>query len=312
MKQIDPESGFTCFELRSGPMQIGIVPEAGSNVYSIRHHGREFLKTPRNLKHLLGFLHGVPVLYPTPGRVADGNIFINGEKIALPSDPDFGCIHGIVHSVPWQVTEESSSHLCTQVEFKPGAPPFQYLPVQHTLCLRVEVTNDSICWEYTVNNEGPGPLPFGFGLHPWFLRGDSEVQVQIPSEQKLELADGMPTGKVVETDARFRDGARFSVTDDSVDDVFLVESGEPSIRLQSLDEGNRVDFSSSQDFKYVVLYMPKGEPWVCPENWTCCPNSHNVFDSGLNELSGLRTVGVGESYSGWVKMQFARQEPDID
>lgn len=307
MKRVDPNSGFTCYEIQSGPMQASVVPEAGANVFSIRYEGKEFLKQPDSLAMLRGFWFGVPVLYPTPGRVAEGTIRVDGRPVHLPEDADLGCIHGFVHSAVWNVMDESTRHVTMELDIHPGSPLFEFFPIHHSLRLRIDVADDSVCWKYTVRNLDEKTLPFGFGLHPWLRRDESRSDARIESDRKLELEDGMPTGEFLPVAASFRDENGVRLGDDSIDDVFLVTSHEPSIQLKLFHQRRRIEFSSSREFKYAVLYVPVDEPWMCPENWTCSPNAHNTYENGLRELSGLLSISVGESHTGWVKMRVHRE-----
>ncbi len=306
-KTTDENTGWTSIHAQIGDLAISLVPQAGCNVSSIRFRGTELLRQAPFVADLPGFRYGVPVLYPTPGRVSEGRFTHEGKTYTLPADDELGVLHGIACRSPWTLKEsmvrsgESASIRCELV-FRPGSDHFDAFPLPHTLELCMTLTANAVRWDYRVTNESSGgTLPFGFGLHPWFLyQGDREsTWLFLEASEQEVLNEGFGTGqrKPIPEAIRFP----LCLAEAEMDDVFCVAPEHPAtIRFRAADLALTLD--ASESFRWLVAYTPHNEPWLCVENWTSIPDAHNLHAAGHRE-TGLQFVQPGKSCRGWVRLR---------
>lgn len=310
----DKETGWKVYEQTEKDIAIKVCPDAGCNLFSIKYRGREILKTPGTLKELPGFMFGVPVLYPTPNRVRDSKLLYDGQTYTFPPNNGPNFLHGLVHNAPWQASTGAGADgaVAAELDFAPGKPWFERFPFPHTLRLETSVKPDAVRWTYTVDNrQGTKPVPFGFGLHPWFLYQGSRPStfVTIPAAHVMEARELLPTGKLLPLAGSKFDARRpITLAGFVIDDVYegMRPAAPPVIDFR--EEHLRISLAASEDFTHLVVYTPANQPWFCVENQTCSTDAHNLFTKGLENESHLLVVPAGKAHSGWVEYRIEHYE----
>jgi len=288
-------------------MEAWIAPDYGSNLCRFSVGGRNVI----DFKHKLLLEHdytGTPVLYPTPNRVRNGVFCWQDQSYRQIKRGTQIVEHGLVHSEKWTpgepVVAEDSASLQTWIEFRKGDPLFEAFPFPHRLTLDFRLTAQGISITYTIENQGSEEIPFGFGLHPYFIKlsGDEGTFVTLPANAVMETTpDLLPTGKLLNVKGTAFDlNAAKAIGDLDLDHVFTGIPSESHARIEYPDLGITVSLEATADFTHAVLYSPRGEEFFCLENQTCSTDAHNLFDRGFKRESGLKTVGHGEQHRGRV------------
>jgi aldose 1-epimerase len=285
--------------------------QSGANVFSIQHAGVELVTQPISTEGPIGMSAGVPIMYPSPNRVRDSKFVFEGRTYSFHPNAGPHFIHGLVHSAPWEVVGVSQAGDATTVhlrlEFKSGAPWFESFPHRHVLKLDIRVASGSVRWEYTVDNStGDKPVPFGFGLHPWFrlLNDRTKTTLTVPADRLMESKDLLPTGKLLPLDGSPMDLRKpRSLGGFFVDDVYAqVDCGKPTV-IDFQEKKTRLLLTNTADFRHVVVYTPKDQPHFCVENQTCSTDAHNLFSQGLKQESSLIVVPPGKTHTGRVELK---------
>ena len=317
-KRVDAATGWSVYSLQQGSTRALAVPEAGCNVFSIEVGDTQYLRVPEQLAKLPGVGYGTPILYPTPNRVRGAVFHFEGQEFRFPANNRRNFIHGLVHSVAWQVCDTGSSDrdawLQAELRFEPDQPGWQSFPRSHVLRVTVTVTEGAVRWAYEVDNRlGQAAVPFGFGLHPYFLYQGSRQQtyLQVPASHWMESEELLPSGRLVPlegTEYDLREPA--SLWDRRLDDVYFGMSPERPVRIEFRQVGRQVTLLASSEFTHLVVYTPD-QPYFCVENQTCSTDAHNLADAGRNDVAHLLVCPAGERCEGWVEYrlgQLAGQE----
>jgi aldose 1-epimerase len=283
------------------------VLDAGCNVYSVEMGGTEFLRVPEQLAQLPGVGYGTPILYPTPNRVRGAVFHFAGQEFRFPANNRGNFIHGLVHSVAWQLCDTGSSDrdawLRAELRFGPGQAGWRSFPRRHILRVQVTVTDGAVRWDYEVDNRsGEAAVPFGFGLHPYFLYQGSRQQtyLQVPASHWMEAKELLPTGRLVPLDGTDYDLRQAtSLLDRRLDDVFFGMLPERPARIEFRQVQRQVTLQASSEFTHLVVYTPD-RPYFCVENQTCSTDAHNLAAAGQNEVAHLLVCPPGEHRTGWV------------
>lgn len=307
-RRVDATTGWSVYSLRQGHTIVQVVPEAGCNVYSIQVNGTEYLRVPEKLASLRGVAYGVPILYPTPNRVRGAVFRYRGEEFRFEPNNGSHFIHGLVHSVPWQVTDVGSSAeqawLQAEILFRPEHASWSSFPRQHALRVKVAVQEGRVRWTYEVDNRaGQAPVPFGFGLHPYFIYQGSREQtyLQVPASHWMEAKDLLPTGRLVPLDGSPCDLRQpTSLASRRLDDVYFGMTAERPARVEFREVGRQVTLQASAEFNHLVVFTPD-QPFFCVENQTCCTDAHNLAEAGRNGVAHLLVCPTGATLQGWVE-----------
>lgn len=313
LKEIDRENdlefiilGYRGNGSKKHDLEAWIAPCAGSNLcrFSINeHHIIDFDA------HLLkNDFTGTPILYPTPNRVQDGVFHYQGKIYPQVVNGATVLEHGLVHSVPWNYQEPQvngdSITLKTWLDFKESSAFFPAFPFLHRLNLEFCLSEKSIIVKYTIENQDTQTIPYGFGLHPYFMKlsGDEETFVELPARYVMKTtSDLLPTGQLIDVAGTTYDlRARKNIGSVDLDHVFTgIEDGKfAQVTYQSL--GLRVQLVTTSDFSHLVLYSPCGASFFCLENQTCSTNAHNLHDQNFKSESGLKFVQAGKIHTGSV------------
>ncbi len=282
--------GFNCFRFR--------VPVGGQSIDVIwSEPGFE-----NGEKRASG--SGIPILFPYPGRLRGMTLNWGGREYRLEGDDGRGnAIHGFVHTRPWRVVEQTDSRVVGQFHASEDEPSLaDCWPAGFRVTAAYEVSGQSLQAAYEVENSGDEPLPCGFGLHPYFCvplgSGQADAcRVQLPASGRWELADMLPTGKLlpVESPESFLAGLSFGEM--AFDDVFTgldFSDGVCTCRVIDPNSGGQVEVAFDNAFSHCVVYNPPHREAVCIEPYTCVPNFIELHEAGID--AGLRVVEPGDSF----------------
>lgn len=287
-------------------MEARVIPGFGANLCRFSVGGRNVIDFDRGLLLALDFT-GTPVLYPTPNRVRNGTLRWEGRDYPQRRLGKPVLEHGLVHTEAWETGEpvagEDSARLETWLDFTEAGPLCESFPFPHRLSLSFLLTARGITVTYSITNRGSRALPFGFGLHPYFVKlaGDDGTRISLPADKVMEAtADLLPTGRlqdVTGTIFDLREPVRVGSLD--MDHVFTgIQPGKHAVVRHN--GGPEIVLEATPDFTHLVLYTPRGEKYFCVENQTCSTDAHNLFDQGFAVESGLNIVKPGAVHSGSV------------
>ncbi len=310
MQEVDKATGWKIFKLRVGNTVARVAPQAGCNVFSIQVDDVEYLRVPDDLQRLRGVSYGNPVLYPTPNRIRGAKFQYDGETYEFQPNAGSNFIHGLVHSVPWDIqrfsTDGDAAEIVCQLPFAAGSERFELFPFSHTLRLKITVRSGKVRWTYEVENTGERPVPFGIGFHPYFVyQGQrAEAYLQVPATHLMESVQQLPTGQLLELAENPLDVRQpISLADFVVDDVYFGMTPDRPVNIDFRDARRRVTLAASDDFTHLVVYTPR-EPFLCVENQTCSTDAHNLAAQGNNNIAHLLICPPGKTLSGWVEYRF--------
>jgi aldose 1-epimerase len=287
-------------------LEAWITPSVGSNLCRLAVNRTAIIDFDPEL--LRPDFTGTPVLYPTPNRVRGGVFRYQGANypqiLRGVEILEHGLVHGEVWSYQEPVISAESIALKTWIDFEPFSPLFTAFPFKHRLSLEFGLFKTGIKVTYTVENRDEQSIPFGFGLHPYFMRlgGDEATWVEIPTNFVMDTSsDLLPTGRLIAVDGTQFDLNRpVPIGSVDLDHVFTGVRDGKSAQVSYPEQGLRVQLLATADFSHLVLYSPRGVNFFCLENQTCSTDAHNLYDRGFKPESGLKIVPPGACHSGSV------------
>jgi aldose 1-epimerase len=296
-------------------LSVKIAPEFGSNLFSYRAGDYDLIYCDYELLKQRAFT-GNFVLWPLPNRIRDQKYTYQGQEYSLAKVSRLAdqptLIHGLVYDLGWHyqqpVVSQDKAQVTTFIDISPEHPYYEAYPFDSRLSLTYTLTSQGISVSYTVHNKGQHTLPFGFGLHPYFalLSDKEETTVSIPAETVME-ADNilLPTTRLL--DVRSEMYKMFDLREPrpigalQLDHVYTDLTPGASAVISYRKQHMRLSLSATSDFTHMVIYTPPtGEPFFCLENQTCSTDAINLHARGLDQMSHLLEVPVGEEVSGTI------------
>ena len=299
----------TVVTLTADDATVEMLPGMGCNCVRWQIGGRDMLYCPP-LDELAErpTRGGIPVLFPFPNRIRDGQFVWNGQVHQLPKNDSTkqNAIHGFTPREPWGLLDCAADAESAWVEaaFPPRSTWSHQWPGIGVISLEIDLSERVLRYTARVVNYGKQPFPFGVGFHPYFAT-TPDCRIQTPARARWELADGIPTGRrlPVESDFDLRDPKPVSSL--KLDDVYTDLPDTPPA-ADGLIERGRVEYPgagvlrlrTSSAFRELVLFTPPHGKAVCLEPYTCPTDAIHLQEK---EDVGWKVLPPGGKWEGVVE-----------
>ena len=246
---IAPEAGFQCRSYRVGSLDIVAGP-----------------KDPEADWKAHPFRSGIPILFPWPGRIADGRFSYRGRDIQLQiNDPSHNCaIHGLIYNRVFHITRRGPYFVAGRLDSRTDTELSKLWPFPFVLDLDYEVGN-GLRFHAAVENVGDGPMPLGIGAHPYFhapldprgTRAAMQVEADIDRHWQLDQRL-LPSGALEAPAGRLDVRRPVTLGGDTYDDAYTLASkrGERMARLIDPQLKMALELRAAPIFHHFVLFAP--------------------------------------------------------
>jgi galactose mutarotase-like enzyme len=240
---------------------VEIWPERGAIVTRYAFGGREvlFLDRATLLDRSASIRGGIPLLFPSPGRLPSEQFVWNGIAGTLPQ-------HGFARRLPWTapaplLADDSAS---STLSLASTAATLAQYPWACRLTLRVQLFADRLALDTEVVNDSGERMPFGWGTHPYFTlpaheRSATSVHTKAPSF--FDRLQGT-TRPIAELD----------LTAPEID-ALLIDHGSSTMQVDC--PSNPLLVRCSPALRHWTLWLQPERDFFCVEPWTAPPNALN-------------------------------------
>ena len=260
-------------DISSGSTSVTLAPARGGMATRFRVGARDvfYLDEATLLDETKNVRGGSPVLFPSPGKL-EGDRWSRGGRSGTLKQ------HGFARNLPWSLHSRSAAEATLSLAATPATR--ESYPWDFRATLRYAVRERVLRIEQTVTNDGAGPMPFGFGFHPYFA---------IAQAKKAEAR--IPTAATRAWDNVTKKEIALSSIDLTQPEVDLHLIGH---KKTSASVGD-VEIAASPEYTQWVVWTLKDKDFVCLEPWTCPGNA-------LNTGERLIELGRGETRSLWIEI----------
>lgn len=225
---------------------------------------------------------GVPVLFPSPGKLTNDTWNRDGREGRLRR-------HGFARDLPWTVVRtDTSGAASVTLRLRSSDATLQDYPYHFHLDYTYSLVGSTLTIEQRIENGGHQPMPFAAGLHPYFHVRDEEkagARIETPATHAWDNF-----GKQEIT---------FSEIDLTCSEVDMHLHDHESATAKMAWSGKSVTVSCSDEMTRWVVWTLAGWDFVCLEPWTSPGDA-------LNTGERLIVLGPGEVKSLVTKIEFAR------
>jgi galactose mutarotase-like enzyme len=261
---------------------VEIAPTRGGIVTRFSVAGREqlYLDEATLLDPTKNVRGGVPILFPSPGKLTGDRWARDGKSGALKQ-------HGFARNLAWTLVEEGPDARVV-LRLEDTAETRADYPWSFRFDLAYSLTASALRLDATITNTGVaslGPMPFGIGYHP-YLQASIESKGGARVDSRATRAFDNRTGRDVDFSAESLalDGAEI--------DLHLLDHGATSSALTFAD-GHSVALEGSAVFRRWVLWTLPMREFICVEPWSCPGDALNTgadlarLDAGASARSSL-------------------------
>ena len=267
---------------------------------------------------------GVPILFPFPNRIKDGNFRFLGQEYQLPQNDSTkqNAIHGYAPRYPWRIVDQGTTDFSAWVtgQFRPAldAPEVEkYWPGDYVLNITYRLGLNSLRIEAKVFNPASIPLPFGLGFHPYFrfplASADSDIsryRFLMPAGSIWPLVDSLPTGERLPVPEEI-DWSRSKLLGDVALDTLYGDlhsydepNGDllPRAQLRHADLPGSLQVWTTKEYREMVLFTPAHRKAFCIEPYTCPTDAIHLAEKGID--SGWIQIDPGQEWSAVVELRW--------
>ena len=256
--------------------------------------------------------YGAPILFPFPNRVREAHYRWQGSTYHLPANRGAHAVHGFVRDNAFAVTRAHGDDEAATITCSIDATDVPELAAAYPFAFRLYVTytldRGGFRTQATVMNQGPSPMPFGLGFHPYFRapliesgrRQDCRIQMWAPCVWEVD-SELIPTGTVRPVDAS-HDPRGYVALGDTTFDTFFTNlalddpgAGCWSSRLLDPAAGVEIIVLADAAFREAVIFAPPGRAVVSIEPYTCIADAINLAERGID--GGLLVLEPGAQWS---------------
>ena len=239
---------------------------------------------------------GLWPLVPFANRAFGGVIHDGRTQFQLPlNDPATGsAIHGFGWEAIWHVSQATPASLTMVHERQAKTDPYHY---SATMC--VVIRDGSVRITLSVTHLGKQALPYGLGLHPWFL-AQADTMLAMSAESELVFGEGYRAKglRQLEGGGPYAASKKFR-SQHEVAHSFVNWSGDARITTPSTGLG--VAITASPSLNHPVVWAPSAADFLCLE-----PQSHAIgatSEKAAREATPLSSLEYGETLSGWMEIR---------
>lgn len=192
-------------------------------------------------------------------------------------------LHGDAWVAPWRVVSQSADAV-NLVHDARSDPNFPYVGQ-----VRYAIEGATLWVELKVVHHGTVPMPYGLGLHPWFLRSpDTRVRFQSAGRWEPDATKPPRCIRLLSGAEQYSFNQAKPLPDELIDHAYLEWGGRAEVLWPS--RGLAVRMRADPVAQYLVIYSPAraaDADFVCLEPVTHAPDAHRAVaakSSGLVEL----------------------------
>lgn len=303
--------GFPFLRLRcagdAAETEALVSPLLGANLCRLTHNGRPVIDFEPDML-AQGLYTGAFLLYPFPNRMEGNRYAYGGKTYAHPysAAPD-AYMHGVARKEIFTVeslrADGGQASVRCKLDFAPGSPVYALFPFEHRFFVDYTLTPGRLRVDFTIENQGNAPVPFGLGIHPYFIRlgGDAGTHIEVPADTRMAATEALlPTGETKPAQGGYDLRAGRALNELDLDDVFLRAMGKKAVITYD-GEAFRTELDAGPSFTHFVVFTPPGKPYFCIEHQTCSTDAFNLHAKGFVKEAHLLEVPAGGKFEDWVE-----------
>ena len=286
--------------LARGGLSIDLCPALGGSIANFRFKhpagGMVDLLRPASAESLArGDIEAAACFPLTPfsNRLRQGRFMFEGREIVLPlntSGPH--AEHGHGWQRPWQAVDATPEGAVLRLAHNAGAWPFDYVMEQ-----RFRLGPDGLDIQLVTRNESDRPMPYGFGLHPYFPR-TPKCRLTAAVSGFWQTDDEVMPLRHTPPPASLDPAKGLAVAEQVMDNAFT--SWQRRVVIDWPERGTRLTMAATELLGVLVVYIPAGENYFCAEPVSNVTDAFNLAHARSD--TGILIVAPGGSVSATITM----------
>ncbi len=277
--------------LQHGRQRLHLLPEHGGSIaaWDLQRNGQwQPLMRPWDGAAPDAYTFACFPLVPWSNRIGSGGFEQDGVFHAVRPNRlgEPYPIHGDGWLQAWRIDEQDDAAVTLALDSR----QFDGNPHHYRATQRFAMTDGRLTIALAVTHLGDQPLPYGLGLHPYFLR-DGNTRLQMACDGLWLCGDDpMPVSHSTDLPATFDYRQPAPLVGPLIDNCFTGWDGRATISY--LTRGLTIELTMRDCAGYALMYRPPGLDYFCLE-----PITHPIDAFHMAQRPGLRLLKQGDSMS---------------
>ena len=292
-----------CISLESDTQRLELAPELGGSItawdWKIGSDRTPLLR-PWDCASTDRYTIACFPLVPWSNRITHGGFEQDDMfyPVRVNRDGERYPIHGDGWLQAWQVTEHSDNRIKLALEScRFDGNPYHYRSTETFVLLP-----DGLQIDLTVTHLGPHTLPYGLGLHPYFVR-NAATRLQFKAEGVwLSGEDPIPTVHTTDFPPTWNYNSPSTLEGPLIDNCYSGWNGKAVIEYP--DRSISLTMVMPDCNGYTLMYRPPGLAYFCLE-----PITHPIDAFHMPDQPGLALLGHGDSLALRTKLLIEEIQP---
>ncbi len=272
--------------LKNTFFSVGILPEVGGALSFFKAQNTDILR-PCSATETEANNSALFVMAPYSSFIANNTFTYFGiTRKLFPNSPISKCaLHGDIWRSKGEVVFQSSDKV--QLKFihtKDKGFPFPY-----TFYLTYSLNDQGLEISFKLENNSALPIPYGFGIHPFFVK-DKSTKIMYNSTHVWYRGDDPILGHPYRVPKELDFNEAKSLPRENLD----ISVGGWNGTAQITTDRYAVQINTDSSFRHLILYSPKNKNFYCLEPTTHTPDAFNLASRGIVG-TGIQSLGPHES-----------------
>lgn len=288
-------------KLTAGDLSLKLAPALGGSVAAFRcetESGPFDLFRPMSVPlgeapHAL--YSGMFPMVPFANCIRENRFELDGRAYTLQPNMDGVELnfHGSGWQLGWDLTDAGGNFAELTLETGDRDPVYRYTAVQ-----RFALSPEALEVALSVTNNADQPMPFSFGLHPWFMRhGDGMVRFDATGRWLQSETD--PAKELVALGDEDDYSAPRAMPRSFLNSCY--EGWNGFVEINWPGAGVSLEMSADPLFDHLMTHVPHGQPDIfCLEPQTTRPCGFDGLEHN-SPLPGVFILAPGETVGGGVR-----------
>ncbi|MBO7483909.1 MAG: aldose 1-epimerase [Alphaproteobacteria bacterium] len=277
-------------EIKNDVLSLGVLPETGGSLSYFKYMGTDILR-PSNPSETESNQTALFPMLPYASFIQEGHFPYLGITRHIDRNCSFSRfpLHGDVWRSKLQITSQTeNSVILSYTHDKKEGFPFSYKAE-----IEYKLNGNRFQTVLTLKNEVALPMPYGMGIHPFFIK-DADTKIQFDANKVWFRGDDPILGHpyTVPNNLNFKNEQVVSGNGTNVS----FGSWDGKARISYPNKNIAIEIQTSNAFRHLILYAPKGKDFFCLEPVTNTPDAFNLASLGIVG-TGIQSLGPKQSIS---------------
>lgn len=248
-------------KLTTDRLKLDLLPELGGRINKLVFNEFDiFIPLQiQDIKPLQSYKGGCFSLVPFSNRIKNSRFNFNQFEYILAKNDPPNAIHGHAYLGKWNILKKTDKSAV--IVYKHLANNFGW-PWPYEVFQTVTLENNNIFLLLEILNKSNNPMPFGFGIHPYFNFND-KVKLKFRAQKEwFGSPEEFPIKtKIVENNFNYKKGSELWKEQKTI----CYNNFHEEVEIFWLSNRKKVKIKTDKIFKHLIIHVPEHARYFCVE-----------------------------------------------